>query len=999
MALPSLLALPGRLRRLLSLFPFRFSFLLLILGLLSSPLARAQNYSPEQRQWLAQHPEIRVGATEMPNLLMRDFRSGSYSGLSVDMLKLYEQRLGVRFQMVYYGSLEDMHDGIRNREVDLLFAAVHTPGRETYLSFPKPYAELETKIIVRQETLGTGPLTLDQLEGRKVAVLAGSALVDRLRREYPGLHLAPSRDELSALTKLAFSEVDAAVTDLGRVTYYVQKEGLVNLAVGGNTGINYAFTFGVRGDWPELTALMDQTAAAIPAQEKEQVLQRWLRVGNAGPWNNPNFWWVAGGLLTLVAAALGVILFWNRTLRQEVATRTAQLDAQMAELLEVDRDLRESEARFRDLAELSYDWYWEQDENCRFTMMSGGAFQKGRLPLEQYLGKTRWELPLLGVTPEQMTAHRAQQEAHLPFRDFTYQIVAGDGEIHWYVSNGRPVFDERGQFRGYRGTGQDITARMRTQQALIDSEQRIRGLLDSTFSFVGLMDPQGTLLEANRTSLEFAGAAKEEVVGRPFWDTPWWDRDSDSRETLRQAVARARQGETVRFAASHRTAQGILHWIDVSITPVRDEHGRVIYLIPEGRDVTEMRRTQEALRALVENTATVYGEAFLDSLVQHVATLFDVAYAFVGEVDPDGCHIRTLSSWTHGAPSTNFAYALDGTPCQVMLGSGPTLFPRGITELFPDNRALKEMKAESYMGAPITGNGGKILGLLVVIDDKPLPEASGYLPIISLFALRAGMEMERMAQERAMRSLNQELERRVAERTDQLAVANKELEAFSYSVSHDLRAPLRHVSGFVSLLEADADNRLSEASRRYLNIITEAANRMGDLIDGLLAFSRIGRAEVHKTPVDLNKLLQEVIDDLAQEPHAPAVDWAIGSLPQVLADRTLIRQVLANLVGNALKYSRKRERAQIHIAAESGEHEGRPEWVIRIADNGVGFNMKYVGKLFGVFQRLHGAADFEGTGIGLANVRRVVERHGGRTWAEAEPDRGATFYFSLPRDE
>jgi len=309
------------------------------------------------------------------------------------------------------------------------------------------------------------------------------------------------------------------------------------------------------------------------------------------------------------------------------------------------------------------------------------------------------------------------------------------------------------------------------------------------------------------------------------------------------------------------------------------------------------------------------------------------------------------------------------------------------------------MALESYMGTPIIGSNGNPLGVLVVLDTKPLAESTDYLPILSLFALRAGMEIERMSQEHTMRTLNQELERRVAERTLQLEAANKELESFSYSVSHDLRAPLRHISGFVSLLKDDEANQLSPDSLRYLSIITDSANRMSDLIDGLLTFSRIGRAAVQKTPVDLSRLLHEVIEELAHEPCAPVVSWDIADLPQVQADRTLMRQVLGNLVGNALKYSRRRERAEIRISATPIESQGQPEWAIRISDNGVGFNMKYVGKLFGVFQRLHGATEFEGTGIGLANVRRIVERHGGRIWAEGTPDLGATFTFTLPRDE
>jgi len=973
--------------------------LLLAVCLLQALPAQAQSLSAEQQRWLGQHPEIRVGATEMPTLLMRDFRSGSYSGLAVDLLKLYEKRLGIRFQLVYYGSLEDMHEGIRNREVDLLFAAVATPGRELYLTFPKPYAELDTKIIVRRDNVSITPLSLDRMSGRSIAVLAASALEERLRREYPDLHLVPARDELSALTKLAFGEVDAAVTDLNRVTYYVQKEGLSNLAVGGDTGISYPYTFAVRSDWPELATLLNLADASLPPAERNQVMERWMQLDQARPWNNPRFWWVAGGLLALLALALGTMLLWNRVLRREVASRTAQLDAQMAELVAVDRDLRESEARFRDLAELSYDWYWEQDENFRFTQMSGGAFQKGRLPVEVYMGKTRWELPLLGVSLEEITAHRALVEAHQPYREFIYQFRTQDGELHWYMANGRPVFAEDGRFRGYRGTGQDITERMLTQQALVDSEQRIRGLLDSTFSFVGLLDPQGTVLEVNRTALDFIGQEKAEVVGKPLWDTAWWAHDEGAREDLRQALARARQGEAVRFATSHRSALGVLHWMDVSISPVKDAAGRVVYLVREGRDVTEMRRTQEALRALVENTAAVYGERFLNSLVQHVATLFDVDYAFVGILEPDGTSVRSLASWSHGAPAENFSYTLANTPCQTLLQGGPCLYPRGVADLFPADAMLRQMALESYMGTPITGSNGKPLGVLVVLDTKPLAESTDYLPILSLFALRAGMEIERMSQEHTMRTLNQELERRVTERTLQLEAANKELESFSYSVSHDLRAPLRHIAGFVSLLKDDEANQLSPDSLRYLSIITDSANRMSDLIDGLLTFSRIGRAAVQKTPVDLSRLLREVIEELAHEPCAPVVSWDIAELPQVQADRTLMRQVLGNLVGNALKYSRRRERAEIRISASPIDYQGRPEWAIRISDNGVGFNMKYVGKLFGVFQRLHGATEFEGTGIGLANVRRIVERHGGRIWAEGTPDLGATFTFTLPRDE
>lgn len=981
---------------------FRLAGLLLPwCGLLFCALpARALELAPEQRQWLDAHREIRVGATEMPPLLMRDFKAGTYSGLAVDFLRLYQERPGLHFHLVYFGSLEEMLEGARNREVDLLFASVPTPGRTQYLAFPAPYAELDNKIIVRRDGSVDGQ-TLEKLASHRVSVLAGSALEERLRREYPTLQLVPARDELTTLTKLAFGEVDAAVSDLSRVTYYVQKEGLANLAIGGDTGIRYHYTFAVRSDWPELVPLLNAALSDIPPAEREQVLQRWINLAPGGLWSNPRFWVITVGVLGLAGLALLVVLVWNRSLRREVSQRTNLLDAKMTQLQASERDLRQSEGRFRDLAELSYDWYWEQDEECRFTMMSGGAFEKGCLPLEQYLGKTRWELPVEGVTAEQMAAHRALQEARQPFRDFVYQFRMADGSVHWYTSSGKPVFDEAGRFRGYRGTGQDISERMRVQQALVDGERRLRGILDSTYSFVGLLDPQGRLLDVNRTALDFAGMEKEAVLGQLFWETPWWRESPIDQAALRQAVERARQGEAASFVATHLSLQGQRRWIDVVVSPVKDEAGQVLYLVPEGRDVTEVRRTQEALRVLVKNTATVYGEAFLGSLVASLAELFQAKYAFVGSLLADGRHVTTQAVWAEddtgggGAIAPNFSYCLDHTPCDRLLGDGACIFPTGVADRFPEDRLLRDMGVESYMGTTIPGSDQRPLGVLVVLDDKPMQESPGYLSLLDLFALRVGMEMERMAHDRDIQAMNEELERRVAQRTAQLAVANKEMEAFSYSVSHDLRAPLRHISGFVSLLSEDGASTFSPESRRYLSIITDAAGRMGDLIDDLLAFSRIGRTELRKAPVDLGKLVEEVVDDLAEEPRAPEVAWQIDALPRVHADRTLLRQVLANLIGNALKYSRGKPRAEIGIQARQGD--GRT--VLRIEDNGVGFDMKYVDKLFGVFQRLHGSSEFEGTGIGLANVKRIVERHGGQVWAEGQTGLGAAFYVSLPDAE
>jgi len=232
------------------------------------------------------------------------------------------------------------------------------------------------------------------------------------------------------------------------------------------------------------------------------------------------------------------------------------------------------------------------------------------------------------------------------------------------------------------------------------------------------------------------------------------------------------------------------------------------------------------------------------------------------------------------------------------------------------------------------------------------------------------------------------------ERTKQLQAANKELESFSYSVSHDLRSPLRHVMAFVEMLRQDAGPSLSEQSLGHLGMISKSAKQMGDLIDDLLALSHIGQAEMQKKEVELDQLVQEVVGDFQAETKKRNVTWELHPLPAVRADRALLRQALVNLISNAVKFTSTRAEPKIEIGcAPSGDGET----VICIRDNGVGFDPHYAGKLFGVFQRLHNREDFEGTGIGLANVQRIIDRHGGRTWAEGVVDGGASFYFSIPR--
>lgn len=495
----------------------------------------------------------------------------------------------------------------------------------------------------------------------------------------------------------------------------------------------------------------------------------------------------------------------------------------------------------------------------------------------------------------------------------------------------------------------EIARRTKSEAELRQSEEDLAVTLSSIGDAVMATDTAGRITLLNPVAERLTGWQQAEALGRPVGEV-FRIINEQTRAPAVIPVDEVLATGGIKGLANHTALlarDGTERSIEDSAAPIRDTVGRLRGVVLVFRDVTEVRRAQ----------------AQLDRF-------FELSLDFLCVAGGDGYFKRVSPAVTD----------ILGWTVEEFLAM-PYM-----EQVHPDDRAATQREVERQMQA-----GDKVFHFENRYRHKDgswRTLAWRSAPYGGFMYATARDVTEAREQEARTRALNRVLHRHAA----QLELANKELESFSYSVSHDLRAPLRHVQGYVEMLAREAQDGLSEKGRRYLRTIADAAREMGTLIDDLLAFSRMGRAEMCERELDPADLVEEVRRSLTPDTAGRDIRWTIGPLPRVRADAAMLRQVFVNLLGNAVKYTRRRPVAEIAVAC-TGEEEGRLVFCVR--DNGAGFDMKYADKLFGVFQRLHRADEFEGTGIGLASVRRIIGRHGGRTWAEARPDAGAAFYFTL----
>ena len=543
-----------------------------------------------------------------------------------------------------------------------------------------------------------------------------------------------------------------------------------------------------------------------------------------------------------------------------------------------------------------------------------------------------------------------------------FPVVRRDGSRLVVLVSAREIRDSSGNLVCYQAEHVDITERKRAEEALRESEARFRDTFERSTVGQSLTGRDGRLLNVNQALADTLGFSIEELQQLTFGDITHPDDIAETRECVRSVFAGERT--SYRFERRYRHQDGHFVFADVSTTLLRDDHGAPLCLITSVVDISARKRAEEELR--------------FNNIV--LATQQQTTLDGILVVDPNGKIISSNRRFAEvcGISSDVIESKSDERALQSAMEKleNPEEFISKVKYLYasPDEKsqdeiALKDGRTLDRYSAPMVSAEGQYFG--------------------RVWYLRDITEQRRI--EAALAAANRELERRVAERTAELTVVNRELESFSSSVSHDLRAPLRGIDGWSQAVLEDCGPQLDEQGRTYLKTVRSETQRMGELIDGLLELSRVTRAPMKRETVDLTAMAQELEASLRAGQPERAVDFVVAPAMVAMGDAVLLRAVLQNLLDNAWKFTGKRPRARIEVGCTS--EPGRTVYHVR--DDGAGFDMRYVGKLFAPFQRLHSLDEFPGTGIGLATVQRIIHRHGGKVWATAEVDQGATFYFTL----
>lgn len=914
---------------------------------------RPVDLSAAQREWLERNPRVKLGPdTNYPPL---DFftQSGEYAGISADFLRSIQRKIGRNFiQPVRYASWDEVLAAFDRGELDMVSSIMATPARKEKMIFTDAYVTLSFVIIVRQ-TVET-ELTLDDLAGMKIAMVKEYASHEYLVDKYPGLRIDRVPDLLTGLKKVSFGIDDAMIMDISVATYLIEREGITNLKVAGETDVSVKLRFACRKDNPMLRNILQTGLAHIKNQERLAIQKKWVTLAQMPFYASKTFW--AQLMVALIVIAVTGILIWNHTLKRVVREKTGMLQTELDNRIRAEKNLSASEERYRIVIEqthhMVYDYYIGSG-----TIIWAGAIEEitGYTP-EEYQAIHMHERENLLHPDDREEVLRLLREAIHSDTCFyvTYRMMCKDGTYIYVEDNGVFLKDEHGAIYRMLGTIQDITSRIRSEEEI----RKFKTISDNANFGIAIVDNDGKILYVNEYFASVHGYTIDEVIDNMytmFHNEKQMQSLKDARQEMMQQGGIS--GHEIYHVKKDGTEFPMLH----HTVTIRDKQDTPIFSAVMAFDITKRKRAEEEVRKF--------------------KTISDNANYGVAIVDTNGYIMYT----------NKYYAAVHGYTIGDLMGKHFTILhnEEQMQQVLESSKMM--LKQDHVSGHEIwhTRKDGSVFPMLhhsVVIrndGNEPLFTAATAVDITE----RKKAEAEREKLFESLAQKNQELEE-----------VNKELNNFNHVASHDLRNPITIIKSFAEMIEQHHHKEVSPKVIEYITRIKRSAVRMEELVSSLLTLSRLSRIQNPFEPVDVQQVVDSVLERLEYEINRTDANIIIKEpLPTVICDQIKMTEVFLNLIDNAIKYSSKNPDRNTDVRVEVGFSEKKDCFEFYITDNGVGIDPEYHDQIFESFTRLFTNDEYPGTGLGLSIVQKVIEDHGGRIWVESQEGKGATFFFTISK--
>jgi PAS domain S-box-containing protein len=984
--------------------------------------------TPQEKEWLAQHPVVSVAPDpDFPPIEWFD-KNGKFTGIAADYVTLVQKQLGITFKIVRYSSWDEVLNRVRNRDVDMLSAAAQTPQRSEYLLFSEPHVVMPGVIITRKEVRDN--MKLGDLKGMKVALVSGYVWQEFITRDHPEIKLDPVHDVQTGLRKVSFGMDDAMIENLATATTCIEKEGITNLKVSGETGYYTRLSFAIRNDWPELRSVLDKTLASIDDGTKKAIFQRWIHIERQPLFPSRLFWIVLGTVMGSVVFVIIMILIWNRSLARQVGARTRELTdtiqslvSEVAEREHVEIALRESEQKFLEMVEYANSIILRMDTTGTVTFFNRFAQEFFGFAREEIIGKN-----IVGsIVPKTETSGRDLIEL---MRDLYVhperyarnenENIRKNGDRVWIAWTNKPILDKNGLLAELLCVGNDITDLKAIEAELKSERDFATAIFETAGALVLVFDREGSIVRFNRTCELATGYDCSEVIGKQFWDIFLLPEElAVVRERFEAIRAGDFPNSGENFWRTRTGARILISWFNTAIV---DAQGRVEFIVSTGIDITERRRVEkeleqhrlgleELVRERTSELSTTIGnlqnEIGERKRAENALVESERRYRFLFDWSPAGSVIMGTDgvlSDINRSFEQSLGYSRDEIVGKHAVDFIADYDRERVVDVLRKRFAGERVSEE--IDTPVLAKDGSVHYINFAGGQAHLYDRDKFIGV-----LITGVDVtERRKAEELARQQQQKLIQ-----ADKMAT----LGVLVSGVAHEINNPNNFIilnsdnlsdiwKDLKPILQKYRDSygdfmlaglrfdEIREEIQPLISGISEGAKRIRNIVQNLKDFAR-------QEPGDLNQMVQVnavvdaasvILSNLIKKSTDRFSFNAGQGIPSVKGAFQKIEQVVINLISNACQAITDRSQA-VTVTTAFAPENGRI--VVTVKDEGAGIspeNLKHIMNPFFTTKR-----DSGGTGLGLAISYNIVKDHGGELSIESAPGRGTVATVSLPAAE